>query len=176
MSIQKIDAETLQQWLNNNEAILVDVREPAEYRAENIADAKSIPLSKICNIDCNEILPNGENKKLVFHCLAGKRSQNACETFLNKNPNLEIYTLEGGINAWKACGLETCVGSKKVIPLDRQVQISAGLISSLGVILGFLVDKNFFFISGFVSLGLIFAGITGLCGMAKLLAKMPWNK
>ncbi|MDX1949049.1 MAG: rhodanese-like domain-containing protein [Rickettsiales bacterium] len=174
MTIKTIDSTTLKEWLKNDEAILVDVREPAEHKTENIPNAKSIPLSKICNLEADKILSG--NKKIVFHCLGGKRSATACETILGKIPNAEIYSLEGGINAWKSCGLETCLGSRKVIPLDRQVQISAGLISFLGVILGFLIDKNFFLISGFVSLGLIFAGITGLCGMARILALMPWNK
>jgi len=58
----------------------------------------------------------------------------------------------------------------------RQVQIAAGLLAVLGVILGFLVSPLFFLLSGFIGAGLIFAGVTGFCGMARVLATAPWNQ
>lgn len=48
-------------------------------------------------------------------------------------------------------------------------------VALLGVILGYTVHGGFFLISGFVGAGLMLAGITGFCGMARLLEKMPWN-
>jgi hypothetical protein len=45
-----------------------------------------------------------------------------------------------------------------------------------GVVPGAFVSHWFFALSGFVGAGLIFAGVTGICGMAMLLAKMPWNR
>ena len=47
------------------------------------------------------------------------------------------------------------------------------------VLFGLLVScvfPIFVWLSAFVGAGLIYAGLTGVCGMAKLLAKMPWNK
>ena len=58
----------------------------------------------------------------------------------------------------------------------RQVQIVAGGLVLLGVALGALVSPWFYGLSGFVGLGLMFAGLTGFCSMAKLLAVMPWNR
>lgn len=58
----------------------------------------------------------------------------------------------------------------------RQVQIAAGALVLLGVILGYGVAPGFFLISGVVGAGLLFAGISGFCGMARLLMKMPWNR
>jgi hypothetical protein len=52
------------------------------------------------------------------------------------------------------------------------VQIAAGSL----VVLGVLVSPWCYALSGFVSAGLIFAGITGTCGMASLLRLMPWNR
>ncbi|MHA6498105.1 YgaP family membrane protein, partial [Escherichia coli] len=43
-------------------------------------------------------------------------------------------------------------------------------------ILGYTVNSGFFLLSGFVGAGLLFAGISGFCGMARLLDKMPWNQ
>lgn len=58
----------------------------------------------------------------------------------------------------------------------RQVQIAAGLLILCGVVLGYSVSGGFFLLSGFVGAGLLFAGVTGFCGMARLLRVMPWNR
>jgi hypothetical protein len=46
----------------------------------------------------------------------------------------------------------------------------------IGVVLGFVVSPWFFALSGFVGAGLTFAGLSGTCAMASLLAVMPWNR
>lgn len=58
----------------------------------------------------------------------------------------------------------------------RQVQITAGSLVLTGVLLGLFVAPGFFGLSAFVGAGLIFAGVTGWCGMANLLRVMPWNR
>lgn len=58
----------------------------------------------------------------------------------------------------------------------RQVQITAGILVLLGVIFSFVFSQYFVLLSGFVGLGLLLSGITGYCGMARLLMNMPWNK
>ena len=84
--------------------------------------------------------------------------------------------LEGGIEAWKAAGLPIISDKSKPIEIMRQVQIVAGSLVLLGVTLGYLVDPSLFLVSGFIGAGLTFAGTTGWCGMAKLLAFLPWNR
>lgn len=58
----------------------------------------------------------------------------------------------------------------------RQVQIAAGLLVLVGVILSLILNQWWITLSTFVGAGLTFAGISGRCGMAKLLAMMPWNR
>jgi len=58
----------------------------------------------------------------------------------------------------------------------RQVQIAAGILIITGVVLGYSIDSSLFLLSGFTGAGLLFAGISGICGMANVLLKMPWNK
>jgi len=58
----------------------------------------------------------------------------------------------------------------------RQVQIVAGGLVLIGVVLSQIVGPGWIWLSGFVGAGLMFAGISGFCGMARLLAVMPWNK
>ncbi len=62
------------------------------------------------------------------------------------------------------------------LELMRQVQIAAGSLVMAGVILGFAVAPAFFGLSAAIGAGMAFAGISGWCGMARLLAAMPWNR
>lgn len=66
--------------------------------------------------------------------------------------------------------------SRQPIELMRQVQIAAGSMVVLGVVLGVLVAGPFYILSAFVGAGLVFAGLTGTCGLASLLRRMPWNR
>ena len=99
MSVTNIDCATLKKWLKNDEAVLIDVRELAEYQESKIDQAHLIPLGEI---SINS-LPDFKNKKLVLHCRSGKRSLTAGNKLLEENPKLEIFNLEGGIIAWNNC-------------------------------------------------------------------------
>jgi rhodanese-related sulfurtransferase len=172
MTVKNIDAKTLKKWLENNEAIVIDVREPSEHEAEKISGSNLLPLAKVCKSS----LPKYENKKLVLHCRSGKRSTSACQKLLGEDSTLEIYNLEGGISAWSVEGCEIETSGKFFLPLDRQVQLTIGLGVFVASILGYLLSPSFFLLSGFFGVGLIFAGLSGYCGLAILMAKMPWNK
>ena len=171
MPVKTVDAATLNRWLEKGEAALIDVREPAEHRAQHIPKAALVPLS---TLSC-AALPKTAGQKLVVHCKAGRRGETACEKLLKENPALELYNLEGGIGAWEAAGLPT-QKSGNHLPIDRQMQLIAGLLVLTGVGLGYFIAPAFFLISAFVGAGLAFAGLTGFCGLMKLLAVMPWNK
>jgi rhodanese-related sulfurtransferase len=172
MAIKTIDSNTLKNWLDKDEAVLVDVREHAEYEAEHIQGAILLPLGKVSKAT----LPQVAGKKLVFQCKAGKRGGMACEKLLAEMPDLEIYNLEGGITAWTQAGYSAKTSGKFFLPLDRQVQLTIGSGVLAGVVLGYIVHPGFLLLSGFFGLGLINAGLTGWCGLAILMAKMPWNK
>lgn len=166
-----ISATALKTRLEKNEVILIDVREPAEHRSERIEGAYLIPLGELSY----EKLPS-TSLPIVMHCHSGKRSQEACQKLIQQNPHLEVYSLEGGLSAWQQAGFQVKHSGSAVLALDRQTQCAAGFLALGGVLLGALVDSVFYVIPGFVGLGLMFAGITGWCGMARLLAKMPWNR
>lgn len=166
-----IQASELKEKLEDGTVLLIDVREPAEYKTEHIDGAHLIPLSEICP----EKLPS-KSSTIVIQCSAGKRSMEACNKLLAKDASLNLFTLEGGLLAWKQAGYPVQHLGGQTLPLDRQVQLTAGFIVFLGVLLTVLIDHYFLFIPGFIGLGLMFAGLTGHCGMAKLLAKMPWNR
>jgi hypothetical protein len=59
--------------------------------------------------------------------------------------------------------------------LQRQVQIAAGSLVVLGVLLAVTLSPWFVLLSAFVGGGLVFAGVSGTCALAEVLAMMPWN-
>ncbi|HBM8435089.1 TPA: thiosulfate sulfurtransferase YgaP, partial [Escherichia coli] len=107
---------------------------------------------------------------------AGKRTSNNADKLAAIAAPAEIFLLEDGIDGWKRAGLPVAVNKSQPLPLMRQVQIAAGGLILIGVVLGYTVNSGFFLLSGFVGAGLLFAGISGFCGMARLLDKMPWNQ
>lgn len=101
-TVKSIDAKTAKEWLDKQEAVIIDVREPGEYAESHIAGATLIPLGVITK----EKLPELEQKKLIIHCKLGRRGVAACEKLLQSDPNLDIYNLEGGIQSWMQAGLK----------------------------------------------------------------------
>ena len=170
--ISSISATQLKEWLDKNEAILIDVREPAEYEADHIARALSMPLS---TFDATK-LPPANGKKRVFHCVAGIRSAKACAKAQAADPAATLYNFDGGLPAWKAAGFPTQNGNRRCLPLDRQVQLTLGLCLLLSSVLAATGYAFFIWITGLIGLGLIIAGLTGFCGLAMLLARAPWNR
>ncbi|OAB63166.1 hypothetical protein AY599_15785 [Leptolyngbya valderiana BDU 20041] len=171
-----VDASTLRAWLESGQAVLVDVREPFEHATERIAGARHVPLGQIEPDRLKADLPA---ERLVFHCRSGARSGKAlerCEQAL-RGAGIDVFHLQGGIEAWKAAGnpVELPRGRPR-LDIMRQVQITAGSLVAVGTLLGVLVSPWFLVVPGFVGCGLVFAGASGWCGMAKLLARMPWNR
>ena len=56
------------------------------------------------------------------------------------------------------------------------MRLAAGLLVMTGAVLALTVNPHWLYLSGFVGLGLTFAGLTNICAMASLLCKMPWNR
>jgi rhodanese-related sulfurtransferase len=154
-------------------AVLVDIRERDEHAREKIAGARHHAVS----ILDREHPARPGDEVLIFHCKSGARTLQNAERIKSGIPaGLETYILDGGIDAWKKAGLPVAVDRRQPIPIMRQVQIVAGSFVLLGVILGTTVAPAFYALSGFVGAGLMFAGITGFCGMQRILSRMPWNR
>jgi rhodanese-related sulfurtransferase len=173
MTAQTISAQDAKRRLEEGSAILVDIREPAEHARENIAGSRLVPLSGLdahdFSADCAKV------PAVIFHCQSGNRTK-ANLSRLTGCGAREVYLLEGGLTGWKAAGLGTRLDRSKPIELQRQVMIVAGSIVLIGAALALMASPWFIGLSAFVGAGLTFAGITGWCGMAKLLARMPWNR
>ena len=154
--------------LQDRGAVICDVRSPEDFAREHIPGAQSTPLTHLKRV------PAGV--PVVFHCQAGRRTADNAARLSEASSGCEAYILGGGINAWKAAGLKVRIDRSQPIDIMRQVQIGAGSIVVAGVLLGYFVAQPWTLVALAMGAGLVFAGITGTCGMAKLLALMPWNK
>ncbi|MCK5495280.1 MAG: HigA family addiction module antidote protein, partial [Hyphomicrobiaceae bacterium] len=97
-----VDAATVNSWLNNDEVVLVDVRETSEYDQEHIPGAMLLPMSTFDP----ELFPTVPGKRVVLHCAVGKRSEAAGKMLLNEGYDGAIHMI-GGIQEWKAAGYAT---------------------------------------------------------------------
>jgi len=147
-------------------ATLVDIREPDEHAREHIPGAINRPLAQL------DDLPTGP---LIFHCRSGMRTE-ANAAALAEAADGDCHILVGGLDAWRAAALPTRLDHRQPLEIMRQVQLGAGGLVMLGVVLGFLVSPAFFGLDAFVGAGLMVAGATGWCGMATVLRAMPWNR
>ena len=152
-------------------AYLVDIREPDEFARRHVKGALSHPLSRFDPAR----LPVFPPRDTIFTCKSGMRTAANGERLSSAIPGT-AYGLEGGIDSWVAAGLSVEEDRRAPLEIMRQVQIAAGFLVLLGVGMGLLIHPAFFGLAAFVGAGLSFAGLTGFCGMAKLLALMPWNR
>jgi rhodanese-related sulfurtransferase len=172
MSLAKISPRDARSLLDRG-AILVDIRESDEHARENIVGAHHLALSKLDEAD----LVLHEGRPVIFHCKSGARTMSHASRLSQKvGGTCEAFIIDGGLDAWKKAGLPVATDRRQPIELQRQVQIGAGSLAFLGTILGLLVSPWFFAVPAFVGGGLIMAGVTGFCGMARILMRAPWNR
>lgn len=157
--------------LAKGQAVLLDIRDPDEFARRHVKGARLRPLATL-QADPLQV-PTGQIP--IFTCRSGMRTAANCER-LDAAVDGQAYVLEGGVDGWAAAGLPLVENRKAPLELMRQVQIAAGSLVLVGVVAGFLVHPAFFGLSAFVGAGLTFAGATGFCGMARLLALAPWNR
>lgn len=174
MSIQSMGPDQLRERVASGQEIpLIDVRTPLEFREIHATCARNLPLDKLTPSEIAN-LRNEFNDTLYVICKSGGRSKQACEKMMAAGLS-NVVSIEGGTVAWEQAGLPVVRG-RKAMSLERQVRIAAGSIVVIGLVLSQLLHPYFFWLSGFVGAGLIFAGITDTCGMGLLLARMPWNQ
>ncbi len=155
---------------------LIDVRTPAEFEAVHVPGARSLPLD---TLDCAGILAGrekaGETSPIHILCHSGVRAKKAAGKFAAVGFN-DCVVIEGGTQAWADAGYPVERGERAVLPLDRQLQLAIGLLVLAGVLLSIFLNPAWIWLSGFAGCGLIFAGLSGICPLRSVIAKMPWNQ
>lgn len=152
---------------------LLDVRTHSEYASAHVPGANLTPLQELNAAAFLAQHPAG--RPIYVLCQSGMRASKAIEQLQNAGCN-DCIRVEGGTQAWIDAGLPVHRGVAKTLPIMRQVQIVVGTLAVLGSVLGLLVSRWFVLLPLLLGGGLLFAGISGTCGMALLLAGMPWNR
>lgn len=88
--------------INRQDAIVVDVRETAEWSAGHIPNARHIALGHLSK-HLSEI-EKFKEKPVIVVCASGNRSGSACSV-LQKAGFQQVFNLAGGIHAWNEAGL-----------------------------------------------------------------------
>lgn len=100
-AVQTVDAHTLNDWIVNDDVLLIDVREPHEHARAHIPAAVLMPLSKLGGIE----LPDAGGKKVAIVCATGARSAMAAERLFAHHYG-SAYNVHGGMMAWQMAGME----------------------------------------------------------------------
>lgn len=150
---------------------LVDVRTPVEFRSLRAEGAINLPLS---DLDVHSLQPPPDyHGPLYVICQSGARARQAAQKLSSRFP---VVLVEGGTAAWTAAGLPVIRQATTVLSLERQVRIIIGSLVVAGVLLSKLWNPDAIYLSAFVGMGLIFAGVTDICPLAMGVAQLPWNR
>jgi len=90
------------QLINRQDALVVDVREQAEYAQSHILNARWVPLSQF-DARLGEI-EKFKDKPVIVYCASGNRSSAATAT-LRKSGFSNVSNLSGGFAAGRQAGL-----------------------------------------------------------------------
>lgn len=170
----EIEPKAASELLARGEAVLVDVREPDEHARERIHGARLLPLAKVTPA---AIAALGAGRVLI-HCKSGRRGSDAvarCASLAASG--LVVQNVRGGIEAWRGAGLPTVVDAARPrLGIMQQTQVTVGIAALVGTALGAFVSPWFLVLPGIAGMGLMYAGLTGRCGLSNLLALAPWNR
>jgi len=90
------------QLINREDALVVDVREQAEYAQSHILNARLLALSQI-EAKMGDI-DKFKDKPVILYCATGNRS-NSAASILRKGGFSKVFNLSGGFSAWQQAGL-----------------------------------------------------------------------
>lgn len=87
--------------MNRQNAVVVDVRDAAEFAAERIEGARNIPAAELAKR--SKELEKFKSRPVILACASGSRASKAVGT-LRKEGFQQVYNLGGGLKAWKDAG------------------------------------------------------------------------
>jgi rhodanese-related sulfurtransferase len=90
------------QLINRSDALVLDVRDKADYAAGHIPNARNIPLAELSG-RLREI-EKYKSRPIVINGQAGARLSGVC-SLLTKNGFGEVFALNGGLKSWVEASL-----------------------------------------------------------------------
>lgn len=97
-----VTSQELSNLVNKEEGVVVDVREPSEFRTGHIVEAKNIPFRELGNKMAE--LNDYKDKPVVVVCKIGQTASSASKQ-LKAAGFTRVYKLTGGLSEWKASNL-----------------------------------------------------------------------
>lgn len=170
VSMSAMNASTLRQRLDNDDAVVVDVRSTGEYASGHIARSINVPMDEM-EARLEDVPAGG---KVVLVCQTGQRSKMTFELLKGRLDGL--VCLEGGIDSWIKSGQPVVKSMRTNMALDRQAQIGWSVLVLASVALGTIVSPNWYYLALVPGVGLMLAGTARFCLMGIILSAMPWNK
>lgn len=153
------------------DAVLIDVREYAEFAAGHIEGSRLVPLGSLKDASRGW----SREEALLLVCKSGVRSEKARQ-MLEAEGFTSLRVLEQGIDGWRAAGNPLVVAERRPWSLERQVRTAAGSLVLVTMLLGWAVSPWFLLGTAGVGAGLVFAGVSDTCMMGSVLSRMPWNR
>jgi rhodanese-related sulfurtransferase len=153
------------------QAKILDVRSALEFSQVHIENSLNIPIDMI-SAKINELSQSGQ--KYLVLCHSGNRAAMAADMLIQSGIH-PVKVMDGGLVRWQKAKLPVIKGQGGM-SLERQVRLIAGSLVLVGILMAWLLNWAFIFISVFVGSGLVFAGLTDSCLMGVLLMKLPYNK
>ncbi len=95
-----LDTLAATRLINDSQAVVVDVRTPDEFAGGHLPNARNLPLGEFEQRSGE--LPAG--KPVLLYCAGGPRAGKAAGV-LRKAGRAEVFTLAGGVQAWRQAGL-----------------------------------------------------------------------
>lgn len=171
MTPTQLNPKDVAKLLAEGRAVLFDVRDPDEFARRHVKGARLRPLASLDDGPLD--VPPGAVP--IFTCRSGMRTAANC-TRLAAAAGGGALVLAGGVDGWAAAGLPLVEDRKAPLELMRRCRsppdrwCCSGSRSACWSIPASSAS------AAFVGAGLTFAGASGFCGMARLLALAPWNR
>lgn len=168
----RLNVAELEELIGRDPTVRVlDVRTGGEFEAAHIPGSYNVPLA---DLDEHGATITALSDDVVLVCQSGARATKA-EAALSRLGLRNVHVLEGGIAAWESEGRALRRAEKTRWSLERQVRLVAGLIVAVAIAASTVVPAAKW-VAGLIGAGLVFAALTNTCGMALVLAKLPYNR
>lgn len=153
----------------SDQAVVIDVREPAEFRDGHLAGAVNMPSTQF-SIEAYQAF---ENRTICLICQTGRRAGRVAARLHEKGVD-NVVLLEQQMESLS--NAQFFVAPSDGWSIDRQFRMTLGLLLALFLLGHFLGFRGAIVIPVILSVGLISTAIIDRCYLRVGIAMLPWNR